>query len=335
MQDSDAGGPIRNLSVEEVARSHLSVLRRSRFELRRRDGSWQEQVRETYDRGNGCAILLRDPARDMVLLVRQFRFPAWANPGPADAAGRGYLIEVVAGLVEGRDPAEAVRAEAAEEAGVTVGAARLVMDCYMSPGSVTERVSLFIANYTARDRTGAGGGLIEEGEDIGLIEIGFDDALAMVADGRIADAKTVILLYRAALERSQGLQHDFGQAAVDHAEAGGGASAEVDHAAGRAGAVVDGDHDRLRGIDEGDAHQRAERQGRVGGGEAVLVEVLAVAGSVALPAAAAVPTRDAGLDGRSINGELPAIGGFGEDSRGSVVVVAAGAGGGCRQGEGR
>lgn len=205
MQSDDADGPIRDLSVEEVARSHLSVLRRSRFELRRRDGSWQAQARETYDRGNGCAVLLRDPVRDRVLLVRQFRFPAWVNPQPGDVAGRGYLVEVVAGLVEGRDPAEAVRAEAAEEAGVTVGAARLVMDCYMSPGSVTERVSLFIADYAATDRTGVGGGLVEEGEDIGLVEIAFDDALAMVADGRIADAKTIILLYRAALDRSQGL----------------------------------------------------------------------------------------------------------------------------------
>ena len=205
MQDTTPDGPIRNLTIEEVARSHLSVLRRSRFELRRRDGSWQGQVRETYDRGNGAAILLLDAARDKVLMVRQFRFPAWANPHPAvaDGPGRGFLVEVPAGLVEGRDPAEAVRAEAAEEAGVTVGAARMVLDCYMSPGSVTERVSLFIADYTPRDRTGAGGGLVEEGEDIGLLEVGFDDALAMVEDGRITDAKTVILLYRAALERGR------------------------------------------------------------------------------------------------------------------------------------
>ena len=241
MQNTEAEGPIRDLSVEEVARSHLSVLRRSRFELRRRDGSWQEQVRETYDRGNGCAILLRDPSRDRVLLVRQFRYPAWVNPRPTDAASRGYLIEVVAGLVEGRDPAEAVRAEAAEEAGVTVGAARLVMDCYMSPGSVTERVSLFIADYAPTDRTGSGGGLVEEGEDIGLIEVAFDDAMAMVTDGRIADAKTVILLYRAALERSQGLEVDPRQASVEHAEAGGGGAAEVDHPSSGAGAVGDGD----------------------------------------------------------------------------------------------
>ncbi len=203
-EDAPTDAPIRDLTVEELARTNLSVLRRSRYGLKLRDGTWQEQARETYDRGNGAAILLHDKARDRVLLVRQFRFPAWVNPvaGQAEGASRGFLIEVPAGLVEGRDPAEAVRREAAEEAGVTVGEARLVLDCYMSPGSVTERVSLFMADYTPQDRTGAGGGLIEEGEDIGLIEVGFDDAMAMVADGRIADAKTIILLYRAALERA-------------------------------------------------------------------------------------------------------------------------------------
>lgn len=196
--------PIRDLEVEELARTNLSVLRRSRFGLRLRDGTWQQQARETYDRGNGAAILLQDKARDRVLLVRQFRFPAWVNPvaGQTGIESRGFLIEVPAGLVEGRDPAEAVRREAAEEAGVTVGEARLVLDCYMSPGSITERVSLFMADYTPEDRTGVGGGLTEEGEDIGLIEVGFDEAVAMVADGRIADAKTIILLYRAALERA-------------------------------------------------------------------------------------------------------------------------------------
>jgi len=198
----DDPGPVRDVSVEELARTGLSVLRRSRFDLRRQDGAWQAQARETYDRGNGAAILLHDPVRDRVLLVRQFRFPVWANPKPETVGPqRGLLIEVPAGLLDGRDPAEAVRAEAAEEAGVTVGSARLVMECYMSPGSVTERVSLFIATYSPLDRTGAGGGLIEEGEDIGLIETGFSEAMAMVDDGRIADAKTVILLYRAALER--------------------------------------------------------------------------------------------------------------------------------------
>lgn len=202
--DAPNDGPIRDLQVEELARTNLSVLRRSRYGLKLLDGTWQEQARETYDRGNGAAILLHDKTRDRVLLVRQFRFPAWVNPvaGQDVGASRGFLIEVPAGLVEGRDPAEAVRREAAEEAGVTVGEARLVLDCYMSPGSITERVSLFMADYTPQDRTGAGGGLIEEGEDIGLIEVRFDEAMAMVADGRIADAKTVMLLYRAALERA-------------------------------------------------------------------------------------------------------------------------------------
>jgi len=106
---------------------------------------------------------------------------------------------VPAGLLDGASPEDCIRAEAEQEAGFRVRAPREVMRTYMSPGSVTERLHLFVAEYDASDRIGAGGGLEHEGEDIEVFECGFDEALAMVARGEIVDAKTILLLQWAAL----------------------------------------------------------------------------------------------------------------------------------------
>jgi nudix-type nucleoside diphosphatase (YffH/AdpP family) len=171
------------------------VLRRTTYDYRRRDGRWVTEQRETYDRGNGAAILLYDPARRTVLLTRQFRFPVYVNGHPD-----GMLIEAAAGLLDGDDgPETAIRRETSEELGVTVGALQHIFDVYMSPGSVTERLHFYAAPFRATDRTGDGGGLEDDGEDIEVLEIGFADALAMTADGRIADGKTIMLLQWAAL----------------------------------------------------------------------------------------------------------------------------------------
>lgn len=184
-----------NVTVErvEVTSDGWHVLRRTTFGYRRRDGRVQTQQRETYDRGNGATILLYDPARVTVLLTRQFRYPAYVNGHPD-----GMLIETAAGLLDGDAPESAIRREASEELGVTVGAVRHVFDLYLSPGSVTERVHFYVADYSPADRVHAGGGVVEEGEDIEVLEMGLADALAMVADGRIVDGKTVILLQWAA-----------------------------------------------------------------------------------------------------------------------------------------
>jgi nudix-type nucleoside diphosphatase (YffH/AdpP family) len=171
------------------------VLRRTTFDYRRRDGRWVTQQRETYDRGNGAVVLPYDTGRRRVLLVRQFRYPAYVNGHPD-----GMLVEAAAGLLDGDAPPAAIRREAAEELGVTLGPLTHVLDAYMSPGSVTERLHFYAGPYTPADRTGAGGGLAEEGEDIEVLELPFAEALAMVRDGRIADAKTVMLLQWAALE---------------------------------------------------------------------------------------------------------------------------------------
>ncbi|RZS86993.1 nudix-type nucleoside diphosphatase (YffH/AdpP family) [Motilibacter rhizosphaerae] len=179
----------------EVVSDGWHVLRRTTFDLRRADGTWERQQRETYDRGNGAAVLLHDAERGCVLLTRQFRFPAYVNDHPD-----GMLVEVAAGLLDADDPETAVRRETREELGVEVRELTPVMELFMSPGSVTERLHCFAAAYTATDRTGAGGGVAEEGEDIEVLELPFAEALAMVRDGRIADAKTVLLLQWAALD---------------------------------------------------------------------------------------------------------------------------------------
>ena len=200
---------VREVASEELARTGFSVLRRTKIEYRRRDGTWQTFQRETYDRGNGAAILLYDPGRDRVLLVRQFRYPVFANPGRgATTATRGWLIEVPAGLLDdheaaGRSAEEAIRLEAQEEAGVLVTKPVRILDAYTSPGSVTERIAFFVATYDASDRVGEGGGLADEGEDIATLEPTLDEALAMVASGEIADAKTIILIYWAVLNRAR------------------------------------------------------------------------------------------------------------------------------------
>jgi nudix-type nucleoside diphosphatase (YffH/AdpP family) len=178
----------------ELTSQGWHVLRRTTYDYRRRDGRWVTEQRETYDRGNGATILLYDPARRTVLLTRQFRFPAYVNGHPD-----GMLIEAAAGLLDDDDPQTAIRREASEELGVTVGELQHVFDVYMSPGSVTERVHFYAAPFQAADRTGDGGGLEDDGEDIEVLEIGFAEALAMTADGRIADGKTIMLLQWAAL----------------------------------------------------------------------------------------------------------------------------------------
>ena len=178
----------------EVTSDGWHVLRRTTFDYRRRDGRWTVEQRETYDRGNGATILLYDPDRRTVLLTRQFRYPAYVNDHPD-----GMLIETAAGLLDDDDPETATRRETSEELGVTVGELTHVFDAYMSPGSVTERVHFYAAPYSPADRTGAGGGLAEDGEDIEILELPIDEALAMTRDGRIADGKTIMLLQWAAL----------------------------------------------------------------------------------------------------------------------------------------
>ena len=169
------------------------VLKTTTFDWKRGDGSWQTQSREHYDRGNGAVLLPYNASAGTVLLVRQFRYPAFVN---------GYddlLIEAAAGLLDDADPETRIRAEVEEELGYRLGAVRKVFEAFMSPGSVTEILHFFVAEYDPSMRIGDGGGHPDEGEDIEVIEPTLVDALAMIADGRIRDAKTIMLLQHLAL----------------------------------------------------------------------------------------------------------------------------------------
>ena len=183
------------LQSAEVLSDHWYTLRKITLDLRRRDGQWQRQVREAYDRGNGAAVLLFDPERRTVVLTRQFRLPTFLN-GNVD----GLLIESCAGLLDGDDPETCIRREAEEETGYRVRQPRKVFEAYMSPGSVTEKLHFFVAEYAPHDRIRTGGGLAEEGEDIEVIEMPLAEALAGVGSGAIQDGKTIMLLQHVALQ---------------------------------------------------------------------------------------------------------------------------------------
>ena len=153
------------------------VLRKYRFDYRRADGSWQQLSREAYDRGNGAVILLYSRARQSVFLTRQFRLPAFVNGHPD-----GMLLEAPAGLLDADSPADAIRREVEEETGFRLAAVQPVLDAYMSPGSVTERLHFFAAEVDPADRVAAGGGSAGEGEDIEVVELPFAAALEAIAE---------------------------------------------------------------------------------------------------------------------------------------------------------
>lgn len=183
------------VKIEDVSvlSDNWYILRTVRFQWRRSDRTWQQTTREVYDRGNGCAILLFNREKRSVVLTRQFRMPAYMN------GYRDMLIEAAAGLLDDASPEERIRAEAEEETGYKVRHVSKVFEAFMSPGSVTEKLYLFVAEYDAGMRDGKGGGLADEGEDIEVLELPFDEAVAMMRDGRICDAKTIMLLQHAQL----------------------------------------------------------------------------------------------------------------------------------------
>jgi nudix-type nucleoside diphosphatase (YffH/AdpP family) len=168
-------------------------LKKTTFDWLRADGTWQTVSRETYDRGNGATLLPYNVGDRTVVLTRQFRYPAYVN-GYDD-----FLIETAAGLLDEASPEERIRSEVEEETGYRLKDVRKVFECFMSPGSVTERLHFFVAEYDAGMRVADGGGVASEGEEIQVMELPFEKAMAMVDNGQIADAKTIMLLQYAAL----------------------------------------------------------------------------------------------------------------------------------------
>jgi len=163
------------------------TLRKITFDYQRKNGTWETQSREAYDRGNGAVILLHDPATDHVILTRQFRLPTFVNGNPT-----GMLIEACAGLLDDDHPDTAIIRETEEETGYRLTHVEKVMEAYMSPGSVTERLFFYLAEYSAATEQHAGGGIEEE--EIEVLEMPLPAALAMVKTGEIQDGKTIMLL---------------------------------------------------------------------------------------------------------------------------------------------
>jgi nudix-type nucleoside diphosphatase (YffH/AdpP family) len=178
----------------KVLSDQFYMLKKITFEKTGESGQCITQAREVYDRGNGAAVLLYNRATGSVILTRQFRMPTFVNGNPT-----GMLIECCAGLLDQDNPEEAIRREIEEETGYKIVTVEKVLEAYMSPGSVTEILFLFVAEYVKEMKISEGGGLAEENEDIEVLEIPYHQALEMVRAGEIKDGKTILLLQYAEL----------------------------------------------------------------------------------------------------------------------------------------
>ena len=179
---------IKNLQTE-ILSANWYTLKKITYEYLQNDGAWQLQNREAYDRGNGATILLYNKEQKTVILTRQFRLPTFINGNP-----EGMLIEACAGLLDKDNPEDCIRRETEEETGYKITDVRKIFEAYMSPGSVTEMLYFFIAEYAASMKVNEGGGIEQEQENIEVLGIPFQQAMDMIDSGEIKDAKTIMLL---------------------------------------------------------------------------------------------------------------------------------------------
>lgn len=180
-----------NVHIEktEILSDSWYTLKKVTFNIRKKDGTTEQQSREAYDRGNGAVILLYSKAAGTVILTRQFRLPTFINGNPT-----GMMIEACAGLLDNDNPEDCIRRETEEETGYKISHIEKIFEAYMSPGSVTEILHFFIAEYSAEMKITDGGGLDDEGENIEVLELPFEEALEMIDSGEMKDAKTIMLL---------------------------------------------------------------------------------------------------------------------------------------------
>ncbi len=179
---------VRNLKTE-VLSDNWYTLRKVTFEYLKKDGTWELQSREAYDRGNGATILLYNKINRTVILTKQFRIPTYVNGNDS-----GMLIESCAGLLDENNAEDCIKRETEEETGYKISAVEKIFEVYMSPGSVTEIVHFFIAEYSKSMKVGEGGGAHDEQEEIEVMELKIDKAIQMIASGEIKDGKTIMLL---------------------------------------------------------------------------------------------------------------------------------------------
>ncbi|WP_264522217.1 GDP-mannose pyrophosphatase NudK [Flavobacterium sp. N1994] len=176
----------------EVLSDNWYTLRKITYNYLKNDSTWETQTREAYDRGNGATILLYNKTTRTIILTQQFRMPTYLNGNET-----GMLIETCAGLLDKDNPEECIRRETEEETGYKISSVEKVFEVYMSPGSVTEIVHFFVAEYTKDMKVNEGGGVADEQENIEVLELDFDKACNMIATGEIKDAKTIMLLQHA------------------------------------------------------------------------------------------------------------------------------------------
>lgn len=188
-------GKVRNIQ-EELLSDNWYWLKKFTFEYQKDDGTWETQVREVYDRGNGAAILLYNRQQKTVVLTRQFRMPTYLNGNE-----NGMMIEACAGVLEDEDAEAAIKKEVEEETGYQIDEVEKVFESYMSPGSVTEILHFFVGAYSKNMKVGEGGGAEDEHENIEVLEMPFKEAIHMMERGEIKDAKTIMLLQYAQINK--------------------------------------------------------------------------------------------------------------------------------------
>lgn len=187
------GDKIRNISTE-VLSDNWYVLRKVTFDFLQKNGEWQTQSREAYDRGNGAVILLYNLEQKTVILTEQFRMPTYLNGNES-----GMLIEACAGLLDADNPEDCIRRETEEETGFQISEVKRIFEVYMSPGSVTEILYFFVAEYSKEQKVNEGGGV--DNEEINVLELDFEKSLEMIKTGEIKDAKTIMLLQYAQINK--------------------------------------------------------------------------------------------------------------------------------------
>lgn len=171
------------------------ILNKVTFNYKKENEKRESHIREVYDRGNGAGILLYNTAKKTVVLTRQFRLPTYLNGNKT-----GMMIEVCAGLLDKDNAEQAIIRETEEETGYRLTKVQKVIETYMSPGSVTEILYLFVGEYDENMKVSSGGGLDAEQENIEVLEFTFDEAYAMIESGEISDAKTIMLLQHAKIK---------------------------------------------------------------------------------------------------------------------------------------
>ncbi|GAA5024603.1 hypothetical protein GCM10011506_08340 [Marivirga lumbricoides] len=181
--------PSVKITKTEILSDNWYTLKKIFYDIQNSQGEWETQTREAYDRGNGATILLYNAQTKKIILTRQFRLPTFINGNET-----GMMVEACAGLLDENNAEDAIRKETEEETGYKVSNVKKIFQAYMSPGSVTEIIHFFIAEYDKSMKIGEGGGLDEEQENIEVLEWDFEQAYSKIATGEINDGKTIMLL---------------------------------------------------------------------------------------------------------------------------------------------